>query len=300
MNHENWFCQPWIGRLFSSKTHSSFLFCSQDLYQYLANSHPLFSICLHHELNPVGWQLRSLMFFGSTAFGLAISNAIYLLFVMDPAKRDIDIDRSYLTLQTGEGTGIDYIDQNLFLTQIEVTNGMIALWIFGGICNAFYHLTIRTVASCSCVGGGATASGKEKGAGGAGRLRTYLVMFLVLIIVTGSTLGVLVRAAHESNQQNEEIANKLRISYTPNAESYRFVLAYFVELAFSLLLWNPIVGVLLFSGWLGCTRLPVLGGRPAELKALAMAAQQQKEAVNSSGTDTSNSTSTREKSLNNV
>lgn len=226
------------------------------------------------------------MFLGSAAFGLAVTNVVYLLFVILPEKQsrfaNLDYDKSYYTLKTGyNGTGIGYVDENLFLTQVDVTNGMIALWTLGGFCNAVYDFTIEKVAACSCCVGG-NRKRKDKGGTVAERLRTYLIVFLVLSVVTGSTLAVLVRAAHESYRENQEVADKLQIQFTPNAESYRFVLAYFVELAFSLLLWNPLVGFLLFTGALGCCGsccccccpgrrrlLPaVLGGRNAEIRAL--------------------------------
>ena len=44
-----------------------------------------------------------------------------------------------------------------------------------------------------------------------------------------------------------------------------------MEVALSLAVWYPLMGALLFSGVLRCGKLPVLGGRPYEMRVLAKA-----------------------------
>jgi hypothetical protein len=245
-----------------------FLLFSQDLYQYLTNGHPLFGICLHHRLHPVGWGLRLAALIGSIAFGLAITNCIYLLFVLE----DQDFDESYYEFALNQTvTGNSMVDESL--TQVNVTSGMIALWTVGSAMNALYDMTIWTIASCQCFNKG----GKLEGGA---RLRSYLIIGIILIVVTGSTLAVLVRATYDANKNQAEMASKLEISYTPNAESYRFLIAYSAELVFSLFVWHPIIGCLLFTGVLGCKKVPVLGGRPAEMKTLEC--KQQRESLKTS------------------
>ncbi|GKY99184.1 hypothetical protein MPSEU_000873800 [Mayamaea pseudoterrestris] len=226
----------------------------QDLRQYFLNTHPLLGICFSHKLHPINGKLRLLFFVGSLAFGLAITNIIYVAFVIDNSK----YDASYYSIQTNHTvTGFTNIDSQL--TQINVTNGMIVLWTLGGVLNAFYDALIWTLASCKCFG---------KNEGGNDRIRFYVIMLIVLVVVTGSTLIVLVRATLESNQQTEEVATKLEIKYTPNAESYRFLVSYAVEVALSLSFWYFVIGFVLFTGVLGCFKYPILGGRPYEMKAL--------------------------------
>lgn len=231
----------------------------QDLFQYFGNTHPLFGIFFHSKLHPIGWKLRVAFLIGSVAFGLAVTNIVYVAFVIDDGK----YDATYYSVQLNQTvTGNDVIDSQL--TQVNVTNGMIVLWTLGAALNALYDLTIWTIASCQCLSKNSQDPNKN-------RLRLYLVLFLILAIVTGSTLAVLVRATYESNQQTETVATSLELRYTANAESYRFLLAYFVELALSLLVWNFVVGFVLFSGVLGCwcqRQLPVLGGRPYEIRML--------------------------------
>jgi hypothetical protein len=251
--------QEIIDRLLEGSYHLPGYNYIEDLFQYLTNTHPLISIFLHHPLHPIGWGMRTAFLFGSIAFGLAVTNVIYLAFVMDNGK--YDFDTSYYSASFNATiTGYAPIDSQF--TQINVTNGMIALWTVGGAMNALYDLTIWTVALCRCFQRGGTFEGKE-------RLRSYLLIFVILAVVTGSTLAVLVRATYDSNEQTAEIANELELKYTPNAESYRFLIAYSVELVLSLFFWFFVVGFVMFSGVLGFTKVPGLGGRPQEVEALA-------------------------------
>eukprot|EP00986_Skeletonema_menzelii_P010122 scaffold4788_cov82-Skeletonema_menzelii.AAC.15 len=52
-----------------------------DWIQYQKNTHPLFSICCHHPLHPIGRFQRVIILVGSIAFGLAITNCVYLGFL---------------------------------------------------------------------------------------------------------------------------------------------------------------------------------------------------------------------------
>jgi hypothetical protein len=165
-------------------------------------------------------------------------------------------NESYYQVQINNGTltGSDIIDQHI--TQVSVTNGMIALWTIGSALNALYDLTILTIAGCEC-------KGRTNN-----KLRSYSILFLVVMAVTISTLAVLIRATVSSNQQQAKIAQTFNLSYQPNAEAYRFLISYSVELVMSLFVWYPIVGCLLFSGILGCQKLPIIGGRQAQINKL--------------------------------
>jgi len=49
-------------------------------------------------------------------------------------------------------------------------------------------------------------------------------------------------------------------------EDFSFLKAYCIEFAVSLFLYYPLLDTVLFSGILGCYRLPILGGRPYEVR----------------------------------
>lgn len=48
------------------------------------------------------------------------------------------------------------------------------------------------------------------------------------------------------------------------ASSFRFLAKYCVELLLAWFVYFPVIGTIMFSGVLGCGRLPVLGGRPRD------------------------------------
>jgi hypothetical protein len=76
-------------------------------------------------------------------------------------------------------------------------------------------------------------------------------------------MAVLIVAAGDSVSKDKKISTELKIGGNSNAESFRFLLAYFVEVLLSLFVWYPIVTTILFSGVLSCCgRVPYLGGRP--------------------------------------
>jgi len=60
-----------------------------------------------------------------------------------------------------------------------------------------------------------------------------------------------------------------------SAQEFQFVLGFVVEMALSLILYYPIGVTILFSGILGCGRIPILGGRPAQVEAEERRCQQQ-------------------------
>ena len=49
---------------------------------FFGNNHPVFGICFHHHQHPVGTLKRVWILFGSMAFGLALTNIMYLGFVL--------------------------------------------------------------------------------------------------------------------------------------------------------------------------------------------------------------------------
>jgi hypothetical protein len=59
-------------------------------------------------------------------------------------------------------------------------------------------------------------------------------------------------------------------------EDVSFLLNYVMEFALALLVYYPLGSVILFSGILGCGKLPILGGRPRDIYLERMECQQQK------------------------
>lgn len=58
--------------------------------------------------------------------------------------------------------------------------------------------------------------------------------------------------------------------HTKEDTKYAFLIGYAVELAIALFIYYFLTSTVLFSGILGCGRIPILGGRPFELRFLAL------------------------------
>lgn len=96
-----------------------------------------------------------------------------------------------------------------------------------------------------------------------------------MVVVALATLVVVWRAAEESRKEYEEEMEELGLdddqAYPKWGEirgvsSFSFLMGYAIEVAFALFLYFPLFGTVLFSGVLGCGRIPILGGRPLEVR----------------------------------
>jgi apolipoprotein N-acyltransferase len=100
-----------------------------------------------------------------------------------------------------------------------------------------------------------------------------LVVFITIIVVAVSSFFVVLRATLDSNgevvltdlQSGGLVDDAIQIGYVQGIEYYRFLISWLIEVAASLFVWYPILGTILFSGVLGCYRLPFLGGRPRDI-----------------------------------
>lgn len=199
-------------------------------------------------------------FMGSIIFGLTVTNIIYMAFVLE--HRQFEAAVFNMTLTDQEITGYAAIDKQF--TQVQVTNGMIALWTVGAALNAFYDNLIWSVAACSCC----LEGGRYEHLLRYRKFMPLIVMFLVVGTAAAASLIVLIVAAARSSDANALKSKLLGIEYDSSAQSYRFLLSYGVEVLLSLAVWYPVVGALLFSGVLGCGRMPLFGGRPYEMRVL--------------------------------
>lgn len=100
-------------------------------------------------------------------------------------------------------------------------------------------------------------------------------LFIVMIVMGVGGYAVLIRATLEYKGEgsvSEEVEQSIKNNeiYDMDVEdkrSFRFLLGYLVEFVLALFVYYPITVTILFSGVLGCKgRIPVLGGRPREVK----------------------------------
>jgi hypothetical protein len=86
----------------------------QDWLQYMNNNHPVFGICCHNKLHPIGSKTRCVALVGTIIFGLALTNAFYLFYLWNP-----EFDRTLATMVTNNGD------------TFVLTTGMLLLWTLG-------------------------------------------------------------------------------------------------------------------------------------------------------------------------
>jgi len=245
----------------------------QDFWQYLTNNHPVFGICLHHKYHPLSWKIRVASLIGSVLFGLALTNIIYLAFVL----ADRDPDYEYLQVHTNiTRTGLnDVLDDQV--SSISVTTGNIILWTAGAMIHGWYDNTIWALAACSCCMNsknyGNSKSRTQRYIRSTGAL---LVNFSVVLVLAVSTFAALLRAAIDADTEQQvnimesgsQVMSQVQVQVLKAKEfqDYEFVVSYLVELVLSYIVYYPITGLVLFSGVLSCGRKPFTGGLPYELK----------------------------------
>lgn len=232
----------------------------RDYFQYLFNNHPVLGICCHHKLHPLKFRQRLLILLGSFAFGVAITNAIYLWFL---------------------GSGRDDQEQVFSVTlndsqKYSLSSGLLALVTIGSGSHAIFDRSVWGLSACACCNAGGRFEGWR-----CTSLGHILVSFLVLIVVAFASCIVVVRASMEEGESDvpllssqnrtresiEEELSQIASQFMEfDAQDYSFMRGYAYEFAFSLFFYYPIIETILFSGMLGCFRIPILGGRPAAMK----------------------------------
>jgi hypothetical protein len=230
-------------------------FC-EDLCQYLNNNHPLLGICCHHKIHPIKMKMRLLTLFGSILFGLTVSNIFFLLVLNDERFQD-----------------------KLFAISINeedwyITSGILLLWTVGGGVHAFYDITIWYIAACSCC----PFSKKCRPCG------TYSVVIVIILLLAIASFFVVLRAAlhHEENEalditQLDSVGLvDDQVDFSDIKKEFGFLQVYAMEFALALLVYYPFGSLILFSGLLGCGKLPILGGRPREIFLEKLEYQRQK------------------------
>jgi len=155
----------------------------------------------------------------------------------------------------------------------SVTSGLIALVTVGSGSHAIFDRFVWSLSACGCcLPGGLFENLCFRNC--CKSLGYYIAVFLVVAALALATCIVVVRAGMEEGQthvpffQNgtmvdlEEIFNFDDL----DVQDYSFVKGYAIEFAVSLFVYYPLFETILFSGILGCSRIPILGGRPYAMK----------------------------------
>ncbi len=193
---------------------------------------------------------------GSLAFGLSATNAVYLYYLW----ADTDYDDSAFSISLG-GDVVENVTSNTLT--IDISHGMALLWTVGAAAHSFLDLTLWHMIACS-YGCRKIACCKVAG--------WNLAVATVMILVAVTSFVVVVRAyeagEEEIQQHNNTSINGIdtTFGFGDGQADFRYLYGYLIELVLSLFVYTPLVQILLFTGICGCGALPVLGGRPYEVR----------------------------------
>ena len=155
-------------------------------------------------------------------------------------------------------------------TTLQVTEGMIVLWTVGGIVHALYDTMVWYLAACVCCLPGRSLEALQ----GWKPYSRVLLTIAVTVVAAVCSFLVLLRASWSDSNQDPQWHDSAGLwdDHVPqpwngfeDKSSFDFLVSYGMEVAVALFVWYPIVGTILFSGVLGCGRVPILGGRPYEM-----------------------------------
>lgn len=235
----------------------------QDWFQYMFNNHPVLGICCHNRLHPLKMRHRLIILLGSFCFGVGITNVIYLWFLetgRDDQQEVFSLDLS--TLQS-------------YTQSYSLTSGLLVLLTVGSGSHAIFDRLVWTLSACGCCrAGGRFESLCLRGC--CKKMGFYLATFLVVAAVALATCAVVIRASEmdipfilNEDENRTDVAMHETSFNSLNefgVQDYSFLKGYALEFVVSLFIYYPLIETILFSGVIGCGRIPILGGRPYAMK----------------------------------
>mmetsp|Transcript_22582 Transcript_22582/g.48885 ORF Transcript_22582/g.48885 Transcript_22582/m.48885 type:complete len:345 (-) Transcript_22582:7779-8813(-) len=239
-----------------------------DWMQYQKNTHPVFGLCMYHRFHPIRLPQRIIILVGSIAFGFAITNCVILGF--------LGTEQAGLVNIVYDATGkLAEVQQKY--TNVELQQSVVFLLTVGSFTHSMFDMLIWYLMACFCFrpGGGFKVNRVCQNFG------IYAAVLVVMLAVVAATSAVIVRLNADESREVEYDASvaeqyaegKLdEFNETPestNSTRFSFLVGYLLELVFALFVFYFVTSTVFFSGILGCGRLPVLGGRPYEMRQAA-------------------------------
>jgi hypothetical protein len=238
----------------------------QDWYQFFANNHLIFGLFFHHKLHPISKWKRIAVLIGSIACGLIIANLLYLYFL----RSDLGIESEVISVDIQLNT--TWVPKSMGISKVKFTYYQATLWTLGASIHSLFDLSVWHLAACAfCRTGGSLECLK-----GCLWMGNYLILVVVAVTAAVASLFVVLRATVDSNpdidpdsiQSGGLFDDEISLRTTPGPEAYRFLIPWCIGMLINWFVYYIILGTILFSGILGCYRLPILGGRPREVTIL--------------------------------
>ena len=257
--------------------------CCQDYAQYLMNCHLIFGLCCHDKRSPVHTKHRLLLLLGSLALGLIITNVLYLW--GNEVFHDDEITSTFRGWATtripnyNETTAT--IDEASTRLKIDTWSKLTFLWTAGSAIHAASDMMLWHTMSCGyCSYKKSGASTREECQIFGWATAIVIVMFMVIINCVVAYFRVFPLTDEDDIEEVDEmrIDEQMLASLVGDDEvepvdlmdflmqgDFSFIWAFHIEFALTQLVWTPIFMTTLFSGVLGCGRMPCIGGRPREV-----------------------------------
>ena len=237
--------------------------CDNTLWSYPSNVPTQTHLFATHEQPP--------------AFGLTITNAVFLgLLSSDSAGAAVN--QIYNTTnQVGE--------IQARYTHVELQQSMVFLWTVGSFLHSTFDMLIWYLAACACFRPGGIATNSRW----CQKFGIYLAVLVVVGTVFAATMVVVMRLDGDEQNLEETMASQFADDYdngdvaantatyadttemifSSEEHKFSFLIGYALELVFALFVYYFLTSTIFFSGVLGCGRVPLLGGRPYELRVAA-------------------------------
>ena len=225
----------------------------------------MFGICCHHPLHPVNRCHRFILLLGSLAFGLIVTNLVYLVDsdLFDTADEAIKSWADKIRNETDTIITIES-DMDIYIAGQSLSMGTAQigiLYTLGTLVHSFFDFALWHLIACG------HCKKRHETAGWS------MAVFIVVIVVSIMTVMLYFRAfklEEENEIEQEELFTDdaigmaaLDLADKPN---FQFLYAYPIEVVLSLFVYTPIVQTIVFSGILGCCWMPILGGRPRAMR----------------------------------
>lgn len=238
----------------------------QDWVQWMKNNHIVFGICFCDKLHPIEWWERIIVMLGSMSFALIAINIYYLLWDWD----EFVFNDETATDAPGFDPESELYSITIFGTTYAITQGMIVLWTFGGLLHSVFDFTVWQTSACACCHpGGRCYDRCSFCSQNCNDLGSYVLVPIVMGVMALAVYSSYVRTNYSDDDEKDaataQTTDDLYNSLTGGTlGQFSFLVKYFVELFLAWFFYFPIFGTVMFSGILGCGRLPILGGRPRD------------------------------------
>lgn len=259
----------------------------QDYRQYISNCHLIFGLFCYDKRSPVRIKHRILLLFGSLAFGLNITNIMYLW--GNQVFHDDEITSAFREWATTKipsniyngTTATNTILEDTILEdasarfKVDMGSQLTILWTVGAGIHAAFDMALWHMISCGYCSYSSNATNNNREDCFIFGWTTAISIVMLMIVATSVVLyfRVFPMTDDEDDIRIDEQLISLTDDVVEPAEvmgfllsgDFSFILAFIIEFAVSLFIWTPFLMTTLFTGVLGCGRIPCIGGRPREV-----------------------------------